>query len=110
MHEGKFTILCGRNAAKSLSNLQQWLDSVAISYSPGCLAYNGQGGRLQGHYHQMKGVEADGFLGELPRQLDTWGADCTMRNVSCGLAVNTSAGLGRGHMILMKLVVGPFKG
>ena len=103
-------MLPGRNAAQSLSNLEQWLNSVAISYSPGCLAYDGQGGRLHGHYHQMKGVEADGFLGELLRQLDTWGADCTRRNVTCGRAVNISAGSGRGHMTLMKIVVELLKG
>ena len=74
------------------------------------LAYDGKGGRLQGHYHQMKGVEADEFLGKLLRQLDTWGSDCTRRNVSCGSVVKISAGSGRRHMTLMKIVVGPFKG
>lgn len=61
-------MLPGRNAAQSLSNLQWWLDAVAMSYSPGCLAndgqdqrFDGQDQRLQGHYHQMKGVGADGF-------------------------------------------------
>ena len=95
-------MLPGSNTAQSLSNLQQWLDNVAIFYSPGCMAYDGQGVRLQGHYHQLKGVEADGIFGELLRQLDTWGSDCTRRNVSCGRIVKISAGSGR--------VVGPFKG
>ena len=74
------------------------------------MAYDGQGGRLQGHYHQMKGVEADGILGKLLRQLDTWGSDCTRRNMSCGRIMKISAGSGRGHMTSMKIVIGPFKG
>ena len=77
-----------------------------ISYCGSSLAYDGEGGRMQGHYHQMKGVEADQFLGELLRQLDAWGADCVRRNVSCGHALKISAGSGRGHIAHAYYVVG----
>ena len=102
-------MLPGRNAQQSVSNLYTWLDRVAVSYCGSSLAYDEQG-RMQGHYHQMKGVEADRFLTELLRQLDAWGADCERRNLSCGQALKISAGSGRGHMTLLKITVGPLKG
>ena len=102
-------MLPGRNAQQSVNNLYTWLDRVAVSYCGSSLAYDEQG-RMQGHYHQMKGVEADRFLAELLRQLDAWGADCERRNLSCGRALKISAGSGRGHMTLLKITVGPFKG
>ena len=114
MYEGKFIILGGflpgTDAEESLSHLQEWLDTIAIAHSTGCLATDGDGHRLPGHYHQMTGVEADDFLGELSRQLDSWGAYCERHNLSCGSILKISAGSGRGHMKLVSMKIGPFKG
>ena len=83
-------MLPGRNAAQSLSNLQGWLDSVAETYSPGCRASDGKGQFLTGHYQQMKGGEADEFLGEVSRQLDEWGAFFQSKCLSCGCFIKIS--------------------
>ena len=103
-------MLPGRNAAQSLSNLQGWLDSVAETHSPGCRASDGEGQFLTGHYQQMKGVEADEFLGDVSRQLDEWGGFCQSRGLSCGRFIKVSAGSGRGHMKYITIKIGPFKG
>ena len=67
-------------AAQSHNNLQNWIDAVAVKYSPGRKVRDGDGGFLIGHYQEMKGVEADHFLGELTRQLYDWMLDCHTRN------------------------------
>ena len=67
-----------------LSNFQKWVDDIAERYLPGCRVTDGEGRFLIGHYKQMKGMEADEFLGELTRQLEGWGMFCRSNNLSCG--------------------------
>ena len=62
-------ILPRTTAPQSHNNLQNWIDAIAVKYSPSCRVKNGYGGFLISHYQEMKGVETNHFLGELTRQL-----------------------------------------
>ena len=57
-------IFPGTTAPQSHNNLQNWIDAIAVKYSPGCRARNRNGGFPIGHYQEMKGVETDHFLGD----------------------------------------------
>ena len=61
MYKHDVNVATGTTAAESLINLQNWLDSIAERFSPGCRATDGEGQLLIGHYHKMKGGKQMSF-------------------------------------------------
>ena len=70
-------MLAGRDAPESPRNLQEWIDSIALSICLRSLALNRHRQRLKGHYHQMK---SDLLLGEISDKLDECRRDCHNRD------------------------------
>lgn len=98
----------GHNAAQSLHNLQNWMDSIAISNcrEDPMVLYD-DGTRAHGLYHRMRQAEHTRFMALLNR-LSTWMTQCRAANISCGKLMSIEPAE-RGALTIIHIPnVGPF--
>jgi len=99
-------VLSGVNAAQSLLNLRNWLDTV-ITGMTACnpLVYDGNGNREWGMYHHILRDEFVNITSVLSTGLSSWGLDCQSAGLTCGKVYLT--GNGRGKITLGHNHLGP---